>query len=143
MFSITTFDLIFNAIALLMSSSMSTDIILSIEYLLNHPEMAVFIKYDDLVVNPEKELRKVYKFLNLPYYPHTFTNLKQVVVNGMPYDDSFVGKNMHTIRTEKIVKVENEYKKTNFLNIDNLTYAGKSANVKILKNSYIYYREKK
>ena len=84
--------------------------LLSIEYLLNHPEMAVFIKYDDLVVNPEKELRKVYKFLNLPYYPHTFTNLKQVVVNGMSYDDRFVGKNMHTIRTEKIMKVENEYK---------------------------------
>ena len=84
--------------------------LLCIEYLLNNPEMAVFIKYDDLVTNPEKELRKVYKFLNLPYYPHTFTNLKQVVVNGKPYNDSVVGKNMHTIRTEKIMKVENEYK---------------------------------
>ena len=39
--------------------------LMSIQYLLQHPEMAVFIKYDDLVVNPEKELRKVYTFLNL------------------------------------------------------------------------------
>ena len=82
----------------------------SIQYLLQHPETAVFIKYDDLVINPEKELRKVYNFLNLPYYPHTFTNLNQLVVNGIQYNDSIVGKNMHNIRTEKIMKVENEYK---------------------------------
>ena len=82
----------------------------SIQYLLQHPETAVFIKYDDLVINPEKELRKVYEFLKLPYFPHTFTNLNQVVVNGLQYNDSIVGKNMHTIRTEKIMKVENEYK---------------------------------
>ena len=85
--------------------------LMSIQYLLHHPEMAVFIKYDDLVINPEKELRKVYTFLNLPYFPHTFTNLNQVVVNGLPYNDGIVGKNMHTIRTNKIMKVENEYKK--------------------------------
>ena len=84
--------------------------LLSIQYLLQHPEMAVFIKYDDLIENPEREIRKVYQFLNLPYYPHYFTNLQQVMVNGISYDDSIVGKNMHTIRTEKIMKVENEYK---------------------------------
>ena len=84
--------------------------LISIQYLLQHPEMAVFIKYDDLIENPEREIRKVYQFLNLPYYPHYFTNLQQVMVNGISYDDSIVGKNMHTIRTEKIMKVENEYK---------------------------------
>ena len=84
--------------------------LISIQYLLKQPEMAVFVKYDDLVINPEKELRKVYNFLNLPYYPHTFTNLNQLVVNGIQYDDSIVGKNMHTIRTKKIMKVENEYR---------------------------------
>ena len=82
----------------------------SIQYLLRHPEMAVFIKYNDLVINPEKELRKVYTFLNLPYYPHTFTNLNQLVVNCVQYNDSIVGKNMHTIRTEKVMKVENKYR---------------------------------
>ena len=84
--------------------------LMSIQYLLKHPEQVVFIKYDDLVTQPEKELRKVYNFLNLPYYPHAFTNLNQLVVNGVQYKDSIVGKNMHTIRTEKIMKVENEYK---------------------------------
>jgi hypothetical protein len=84
--------------------------LMSIQYLLNHPDMAVFIKYDDLVINPEKELRKVYTFLNLPYYQHQFTNLNQIIVNGVQYNDSIVGKNMHTIRTEKVMKVENEYR---------------------------------
>ena len=85
--------------------------LMSIQYLLQHPEMAVFIKYDDFVINPEKELKKVYTFLNLPYYQHQFTNLNQIMVNGIQYNDSITGKNMHTIRTEKIMKVENEYKK--------------------------------
>ena len=31
--------------------------LISIQYLLHHPEMAVFIKYDDLVENPEQEIR--------------------------------------------------------------------------------------
>ena len=34
-----------------------------------------------------------------------------MTVNGLQYNDGIVGKNMHTIRTEKIMKVENEYKK--------------------------------
>ena len=84
--------------------------LMSIQYLLQHPEMAVFIKYDDLVINPEKELRKVYTFLNLPYFPHKFIDLDQMTVNGLQYNDGIVGKNMHTIRTKKIMKVENPYK---------------------------------
>ena len=86
--------------------------LMSIQYLIKHPELAVFIKYDDLVINPEQELRKVYTFLNLPYFPHTFTNLNQVMVNGVSYNDSIVGKNMHTIRTDNIMNIDNsKYKK--------------------------------
>ena len=84
--------------------------LMSIQYLLQHPEMAVFVKYDDLVENPEREIRKVYTFLNLPYFPHTFIDLKQIIMNGLQYNDGIVGKNMHTIRTNKIMKVENQYK---------------------------------
>ena len=84
--------------------------LMSIQYLLHHPEMAVFVKYDDLVENPEREIRKVYTFLNLPYFPHTFIDLDQMTVNGLQYNDGIVGKNMHTIRTNKIMKVENQYK---------------------------------
>ena len=84
--------------------------LLSIQYLLHHPEMAVFIKYDDLVQNPEQEIKKVYSFLNIPYYQHRFVNLDQLTVNGIQYNDNAVGNNMHTIRTDKIMKLDNYYK---------------------------------
>ena len=82
----------------------------SIQYFLKHKKEALFIKYDDLVKNPEKEIKKVYNFLSLPYFKHYFTNLEQVILNGTQYNDSVVGRNMHTIRTDKVMKVENLYK---------------------------------
>ena len=74
----------------------------------NYPHMCHYIKYDDLVLQPEKEIKKVYDFMNEPYYPHYFKNLKQININGMAYNDRVVGKNMHTIRTE-IKKEPNPY----------------------------------
>ena len=65
----------------------------------NYPDMCHFVKYDDIVTNPEQEFRKIYQFLNEPYYEHDFQNLKQIKVNGMGYNDKVVGRNMHTIRT--------------------------------------------
>ena len=75
----------------------------------NYPEICHFIKYDDLVQNPEEEINKVYTFLNIPYYPHQFTNLQQIDINGMSYDDTILGNNMHTIRTNEIKKAYNPY----------------------------------
>ena len=69
--------------------------------------MCLYIKYDDLVAQPEKEIRRVYEFINI-YFNHTFKDLKQININGMGYDDTIVGKNMHTIRTE-IKKEYNPY----------------------------------
>ena len=68
------------------------------------------MKYDDLVQNPEEEINKVYTFFNIPTFKHRFIDLDQITVNGLQYNDSIVGKNMHTIRTNKIMKVENQYK---------------------------------
>jgi len=65
----------------------------------NYPEICHFVKYDNLVLNPESEFRKIYQFMGIPYYNHIFKNLKQVEVNGMSYNDKIVGKNMHKIRT--------------------------------------------
>ena len=65
----------------------------------NYPDICHFVKYDDLVARPEEEITKIYKFMEVPYYKHRFEDLKQVEVNGMKYDDTIVGKNMHTIRT--------------------------------------------
>jgi hypothetical protein len=42
----------------------------------NYPDICHFVKYDDMVTNPEQEFKKIYKFLNEPYFNHRFNNLK-------------------------------------------------------------------
>ena len=80
----------------------------SIKNAFNYPELCLFIKYDDLVQNPEEEIRKVYNFFEIPFFQHRFFDLDQIQVNGMGYNDGVVGKNMHTIRNE-IKKEYNPY----------------------------------
>jgi len=74
----------------------------------NYPDICHFVKYDDLVAQPEQEFKKIYKFIGEPYFNHKFENLQQVEVNGMKYDDTIVGKNMHNIRSI-VRKVPNPY----------------------------------
>ena len=74
----------------------------------NYKDVCYYLKYDDLVANPEKYIKEVYKFLDIPYYPHQFQNLQQININGLGYNDGIVGKNMHTIRHE-IKKEYNPY----------------------------------
>ena len=72
-------------------------------------DMCYFLKYDEFVLDPENHLKNLYKFLNIEYYPHYFENLKQVEVNGMQYDDTVVGSNMHKVWPGKIRKIYNPY----------------------------------
>jgi sulfotransferase len=74
----------------------------------NYPDICHFVKYDDLVTRPEEEIKKIYQFIGEPYFNHRFENLQQVEVNGMKYNDTIVGKNMHNIRSV-IRKVSNPY----------------------------------
>jgi len=75
----------------------------------NHPDICYFIKYNDLVQNPEEEINKIYNFFNIPYYPHYFENLQQININGISYDDTIVGNNMHKVWSGKIRKIYNPY----------------------------------
>ena len=68
-----------------------------------------FIKYDDLVKNPQQTITNLYQFLDEPLYPHQFSNLKQFQLNGIGYDDKELGNNLHMIRTE-VRKEDNPYK---------------------------------
>ena len=80
----------------------------SIQNSYNYPNMCHFIRYNDMVANPEKIFKELYKFLDEPYYPHYFENLKQININDIKYDDTVVGKNMHTIRST-VKKETNNY----------------------------------
>ena len=75
----------------------------------NYPDICYFVKYDDLVKQPEQEFKKIYQFIDEPYYNHRFDNLDQVKVNGLSYDDKIVGRNMHKLFDGPIRKVYNPY----------------------------------
>jgi len=75
----------------------------------NYPEICHFVKYDDIVTNPEQEFKKIYEFMGEPYFNHRFIDLDQVNVNGLCYDDKIVGSNMHKLFDGPVRKVYNPY----------------------------------
>ena len=75
----------------------------------NYQDMCHYVKYDNMVTNPEQEFRKIYKFMDEPYFNHRFSNLDQVNVNGLSYDDKVVGSNMHKLFDGPVRKVYNPY----------------------------------
>ena len=81
----------------------------AIQNAFKNPSICHFVKYDDIVTNPEQEFRKIYKFLGEPYFSHRFDNLDQVSVNGLSYDDTVVGSNMHKLFDGPVRKVYNPY----------------------------------
>ena len=83
----------------------------------------------------EQEFRKIYEFIGEPYYKHEFENLKQVEVNGMGYDDTVVGENMHTIRTE-VKKESTTIKKLAATLVDNQF----PTNERVIKGVYGDYK---
>jgi len=75
----------------------------------NYPDICHFVKYDNLVTEPEQEFRKIYQFIDEPYFNHRFNNLDQVIVNGLSYNDKIVGSNMHKLFDGPVRKVYNPY----------------------------------
>jgi len=65
----------------------------------------LYIRAEDLTSYPEREMNKIYKYLDLPFYKHDFDNIKQTV----EVDDSIYGmtKDLHTVRSSiKPVKAD-------------------------------------
>jgi sulfotransferase len=57
----------------------------------------LFVKFEDLTNNPEKEMRRVYEYLELPYYHIDYQNVTQVTKE----DDKFHGRyGQHKIQTQ-------------------------------------------
>jgi sulfotransferase len=56
----------------------------------------LFIRYEDLCLNPEFEMRRVYEYLGLPQFEHDFDNIQQITKE----DDEVYGltSDLHTIR---------------------------------------------
>lgn len=57
----------------------------------------LFVKFEDLTKNPQLQLKRIYNYLNLPYYEHDFDNVAQITQE----DDSVYGiYGDHNIRTK-------------------------------------------
>ena len=63
-----------------------------------------FVDYKEIVASPVATLKGIYKFLDIPPFKHRFIDLDQVIVNGISYDDTIMGKDLHTIKTKKLIK---------------------------------------
>jgi hypothetical protein len=63
-----------------------------------------FVDYKEIVESPVTSLKGIYKFLDIPPFKHRFIDLDQVIINGLSYDDTVLGKGMHTIKTKKLIK---------------------------------------
>jgi hypothetical protein len=42
----------------------------------------LFIKYEDFCINPEAEMKKIYQYLEIPYFIHDFKNIKKVTTEN-------------------------------------------------------------
>jgi sulfotransferase len=60
-----------------------------------NPEMIMLIDYENLCKTPEKTMRKVYEFLERPYYSHDFENVEYSNEN---FDKSCNLKDLHTVK---------------------------------------------
>jgi sulfotransferase len=41
-------------------------------------EKILFIKFEELCVDPDTQMKRVYEYLDLPYYQHNFNNIEQI-----------------------------------------------------------------
>ena len=57
-----------------------------------------------MIGHPKKEIDRIYQFLNIPHYNHDFTEIGQFNMNGVRYDDSYLGRDLHTIRSDGLSK---------------------------------------
>ena len=67
----------------------------------------LLVEYDDLVQNPQQELNRIYDFLQLPRFTHTFENVKPKFDEN---DEVYKLENMHTVRS-KVEKIHRDNSK--------------------------------
>lgn len=65
----------------------------------------LFIKFEDLCADPNTQLRRIYEYLELPYYQHDFNNIKQVTHE----DDKWYGIFGDHIIRGKLQPFEDDY----------------------------------
>lgn len=65
---------------------------------LNSNHFHHIIWYNDFINDPQLEINKFYQVFQIDNIEHNFNDIKQLNLNGIRYDDSSYGMNMHNIR---------------------------------------------
>ena len=76
----------------------------------NHKEKLLFVEYDNLVDDTVSELKRMYDFFDIEFYNHNLSNLSPFEVNGVVYNDEYGGGDMHSIRIDKVEKINHRIK---------------------------------
>ena len=81
----------------------------SIKWLIenNHLSNMYIVEYENLVNNPKETVQLICEFYGLPAFEYKFTDLQQLEVDGLVYNDKYLQAPVHTIRTDKIKKKRN------------------------------------
>ena len=77
------------------------DVSLSLNFMKNaliseYRHLFHFVDYDDFINNPQKEINKIYEYLEIEKYNHEFENIKDI--SGISEDSLTRIKHLHTIR---------------------------------------------
>ena len=85
--------------------------LIGIKHLLDYQpkELYHMIDFKDLVKDTENTINSVYNFLDIPKFKHDFNNISQFKINNMNYDDTIVGKGLHTLREGAIKNYKENY----------------------------------
>lgn len=86
---------------------------------------SLLVEYDNLIADTSNQINEIYSFLDIESYQHSFQNLNQLKLNGIKYDDTYLGKNLHKVK-ERCVK-KSLYKVEDFLS-DNIIQKYSSLN---------------
>ena len=74
----------------------------SIKNIIKEKENYIIIHYKNFIKNPNKEIKTIFDYLEIPFKDFNLNNLKQFSVNNVSYNDSVLADKLHIIRTDKI-----------------------------------------
>jgi hypothetical protein len=74
----------------------------SIKNIIKEKENNIIIHYKDFIKNPNKEIKTMFDYLEIPFTNFDLSNLKQFSINNVNYNDSIYKAQLHNIRTDKI-----------------------------------------
>jgi hypothetical protein len=80
--------------------------ICSIKNIIDNNEKYIIIEYNNLVFNPQNEINRLFSFLNLEQEVVNTHNFNQFEFDGVRYNDDVLPANIHTIRTNKVEKID-------------------------------------